>query len=161
MLRLKLRSADPDPDPVALLRRSLLSFSFSFSSTFLSPATLKMSIHRLDPDAGATEEDTEARMESDGGSAGVRLVEWWERWRERRWRGRRTPSTMSSSAVRRSGGVDEGLRTIQNSNSGDEALLFLGVCASTSMEEGRWKKRGEAADETGEGVLMEIGRAHV
>ncbi|XP_020581138.1 uncharacterized protein LOC110025171 [Phalaenopsis equestris] len=131
MLRLMVRSA-------LLLRSFFLAFfSWSFTPGFFSGITLNKSFHRREREEEVEEEENrmedgegEGAVGGEGGWAGVS-----EEVRERCWRGRRTPLRKSSSAVRRSGGGKEGLRTIQNSNSGEEEGLVELRClvASTSI----------------------------
>ncbi|KAL0924516.1 hypothetical protein M5K25_005350 [Dendrobium thyrsiflorum] len=153
MLRLMLRSA-------LLLRSFFLKFfSWSFSPDFFSGATLNKSFHRLERDDDVEEE--EKRMEDgdgDGSAGGAvggeeggcarRSVDG----RERSWRGRRTPSRNSSSAVRRLEGGKEGLRTIQNSNSGEEGPLSISFNYTKGDVRDDEKKEGE--DKTGEMALL-------
>ncbi|PKU79155.1 hypothetical protein MA16_Dca000499 [Dendrobium catenatum] len=133
MLRLMLRSA--------LLLRSFFRkfFSWSFSPDFFSGAALNKSFHRLEMDDDVEEEDKRMEDGDGAGSAGGavggeeggcarRSVDG----RERSWSGRRTPSRNSSSAVRRLEGGKEGLRTIQNSNSGEEGLVLLRCLGASS-----------------------------
>ena len=90
-----------------------LFFSLSFlASVFFLSLFLKMSFQRLD--AVAAEEEEEEESVIAGVGSGL----------FRRWRGRRTPLTMSWSAERMFGCGKEGFRTIQNSNSG-EALGLI------------------------------------
>lgn len=128
-------SADVDPFPV------FFSFFFSLSRSSWLPGTfffslfLKM-LHRLDE---VNEEPESAELGvnlgpslgsgSEGGGSRsdfwLGSVDWDGEWLDTRWRGRRTPSTKSSSAERRLGWGKEGFRTIQNSNSGEVGKLPL------------------------------------
>lgn len=124
--------------PVPPLIRFLL---FLISSNAFSPALMR-SFHLFEWEAGGA-----LPKEELGADGGCTLVPGSERqWEtqpwlgiesERRSRGRTTPSTKSSSAVRKSVWQVEGfLPTIQNSNSGEEVqlLLALGGSADSSME---------------------------
>ncbi|KAF5472741.1 hypothetical protein F2P56_009434 [Juglans regia] len=116
------------------------SFSLSFPSGFFALLFLKISIHRFEEDntavdsviktgghsgrAGSGSVTVGVELGGSGSGSGVGSGWWWW-WGGRRWRGRRTPSTKSSSAERRLGCGKDGLRTIQNSNSGDAEQLLL------------------------------------
>lgn len=140
--RLILSSAEVAPPP-KLFRSFFFFFSFSLSSCPPLPAAadflsviLKMSLQRLDDDSGEGVEESRGPGSDLGrGSGSGSDSEGRRRGGGRR--GRRTPPANNSSAERRLVcGKEEGFRSIQNSNSGEELetmflplLLLLLLCS--------------------------------